>query len=228
MTTSLVPIHDDDQEANIDRRWQDMEGTAAPTGPLLSSPASDTPCVHWRLRITEALASNILVHDVASEEPFELQWLTDPTLPPARMPIDGRTARLDALAVVHNADSPGARAVAEGFGLVGVLRVEEILIRPGSRLEVQGMLMAEAVTSPYRAAHTQFPLAQVSIRVPGPLRRTSLLPWALGTGAALMSLLGAAGAVLRRMESAPSAKGFVDWVMHAEVGEPRPGYIRWP
>ncbi len=224
MTKELEPTRD----RKIDQPWQNLEGTAAPATALLQSPASNTPCVHWRLRITEALSSNVLVHDVAADEAFELQWLTDPALPPQRVRIDGRRACIDALAIVHGPGSAGAHAVAQSFGLEGTVSVEEIVIRPGTRLEVQGVRVAPEPGSPFRSAQPEFPLEQVSVRVPGPLRRTALLPWALGTGAALAGILGAAGAILRRMDAGPSAKAFINWVMPAEVGEPRPGYVRWP
>ena len=207
---------------------QCLHGTAAPASTILRSPASGGACVHWRLRITEALPSNVLVHDVASDEPFELERLTDPTLPPQRLRIDGRQATIDAVATLHVRESPGARAVAQAFGLVGAVSVEEIVIPVGARLEVEGVIVGGDTGGPFRSARPDVALEEVTVRVPGPLRRTALLPWALGTSAALLSVLGAAGAILRRMDGGPAAKALINFVMPAEVSEPRPTHVRWP
>lgn len=225
MKNDLVPNH---EEPTRGLSWSQKEGAAAPADVMLRSPASNAPCVHWRLRIIEALPSNVLVHDVAADEPFEIECLTDPTLPPERLRIDGRRACIDALATLHPHGSAGAQAVAQAFGLSGAVSVEEILIRPGARIQVEGVMVQADAASPFRAARPEGALEHVTVRVPGPLRRTGLLPWAFGTGAALLGLLGAAGAVLRRFDAAPSAQALINFVVPAEVSQPRPTHVRWP
>src|SRR4051812_33633010 len=52
-----------------------FEGEARPGTTLLRSPASGQVCVYWRLRIAQRLTDRSqLVHEIASEEAFELGW----------------------------------------------------------------------------------------------------------------------------------------------------------
>ncbi|MCG5055599.1 MAG: hypothetical protein KA712_21790 [Myxococcales bacterium] len=222
MTRGLIPMHD----GNMDLRWQVRMGTAVPATQLLKAPASRTPCVHWRLRVTEVMPSNVFVHDLVSDEAFDVEFRDSPAFAAERVRIDGRHARLDALATLFGPGSSGAREVAHSFGFSGVVSVEEIVIRPGVPLEVDGVLLAPAAVTPYRGGPERT-LEQVTLRVPGPLRRTQLLPWALGTSAVLLGVLGAAGALMRSFGTEPPARAFVDGVQPGELKEARPAHRLW-
>src|SRR5258706_12546796 len=52
-----------------------FEGLARAGASVLRSPASGQPCVYWRVRIAQRLTDRSqLVHEIASEEAFELVW----------------------------------------------------------------------------------------------------------------------------------------------------------
>lgn len=231
MTKAMVPHQEPQQDLQPASTWQNLEGTAAAATSMLRSPASGTACVYWRLRVTETIAPTVFVHDVCSDEAFELQVPLDSGLPPrlsGPLRINGREARIDALAILHRPDSVAAKAVATAFGLTGQLTVEEVVIPVGARLEVSGALVGAAAAGPFRSAPPEYALTDVTVKVPGNVRRNQFLPWAVGTGAAILSVLGVAGAVARNMDVAPIGRHLAKAFFHGEVVKPKPPYRRWP
>jgi hypothetical protein len=203
-----------------------LRGTAATTGESLQSPASGAACAHWRLRIFETLGPSMeLVHEVMAAEPFAIAWTADPMLPPRPVRLGGDHLRIQAQPVLHHEGSPGAKAVAEHFGLQGRVRVEEVLIREGDDLEAEGLLFdpAAAAMGPYRASQGDAQLFEATVRLPtGIALRPALLPWALGTAAALMGAAGAASAVSKLW------KFRLDVAVHAEIDAVKHKQRRWP
>jgi hypothetical protein len=203
-----------------------LRGQVGATGELLSSPASGAPCVHWRLRIFERISPTLeLVHETLSPEPFELRWAADPTAPPQPVRLDAERLRLEAQPVLHREGSAGAQAVARHFGFQGRLRVEEVLIRQGETVEASGVLFdpAAAGAGPFRANHASAELCDATVRLPtGISLRPALLPWALGTAAALLGAAGAVTALSKlwqlRLEGAAAA----------EIGPVKIRHKRWP
>ncbi|HVR64361.1 MAG TPA: hypothetical protein VMU50_20815, partial [Polyangia bacterium] len=135
-------------------------GTARAGGQeALRSPVSGLPCVHWRLRVVESMTPSLqLVHELASPEPFEVAWAradgAEAGRGPVRVRVDPRAARIQAAPVLHRPGSPGALAAARHMGLVGLVSVEEVLIREGESLEAEGFLenpSAAADQGPFRA-----------------------------------------------------------------------------
>jgi hypothetical protein len=175
----------------------DFMARAEPTLDALRSPVSGQPCVHWRLRIVEHLtARSELVHELASSESFDLAWGESidrvPGRPPVRLRIDPERARIEATPILHREGTPGALAVARAFGFAGALSVEEVLIRPGEEVEVTGTLYASRVgAGPFRSIQ-RLELVDPTVRLPSRNLGPALLPWALGTAAALFSGLGLA------------------------------------
>src|SRR6185369_17864740 len=114
-----------------------FEGMARAVATVLRSPASDQPCVYWRLRIAQRLTDRSqLVHEIASEEAFELGWggAGEDGRPEVRVRLEPGESQIHATPVLHREGSPGAEAAAAAFGLSGPLSVEEVLIRPGESL----------------------------------------------------------------------------------------------
>ena len=221
MSKCLEPLH-------TGLSWQTLQGTSAPATTLLRSPATGAPCVYWRLRITETLAPTVFVHEFCSDEAFEIETTTHEALPAQRVRINSSEARIDTLAVLHRPDSAAAQAVGLAFGLTGTLAVEEIVIPHGAALEVSGVLVAGQPTDPFRSAHSEYPLAQVTVRVPGMLRGRQMLPWVLGTGAALLGVFGAAVAIARSADVLPLGRTLVGAFLHSEMQRPKPPIPRWP
>jgi hypothetical protein len=205
-----------------------LQGKAGASAELLTSPASGSPCVHWRLRIFERISPMTeLVHEVLSPEPFELRWSADPLQPPQPVRLDAERVAIEAQPVLHREGSGGAEAVARHFGLQGRLRVEEVLIRQGATVEACGVLFDPAASGsagPFRATHTSAELCDATIKLPtGISLRPALLPWALGTAAALLTTATAVGALskLRKMR--------LDHVgAAAEIGPVKIRRPRWP
>jgi hypothetical protein len=217
-----------------------VRGQATTEGELLRAPASGAPCVHWRLRIFETVAAGMeLVHEVTSPGPLEVTWRRGADRGPAphagadgepavvRVSLEG--ARLEAQPALFRPGSAGAEAVARQFGLVGAVRVEEVAIKPGERLEAEGVLLDPAAgdARPFRANQSPAELVDATVRLEtGVALRPAILPWALGTAAALLGAAGAATAVAKlghlwkmRLDVPPPP---------AEIGPakfPRP---RWP
>ena len=172
-----------------------LRGNAVAPHEILTSPASGSPCVHWRLRVFETVAARMeLVHEMIAPEPFAVEWRPDPLLPPRRIRVTGENTRLEAQPIFHRPGSPGALAVARHFELDGRIRVEEVLVRSGEPLVAEGVLIDPEVfaAGPYRGGGGDAELAEATIRLPTGLSiRPALLPWALGTAAALLGLAGA-------------------------------------
>lgn len=167
---------------------------SCPREPLIS-PVSGTPCVYWRLRIVEELDPSLrLVHEIASEEPFEIVDEQAGEGDGAHIRVLPGSAEIRGSAVLHRPGSPGSRAAGRYFELSGELGVEEIILRPGDEIVAEGMLEGfEGEAGPFRAAARENELLGALIRLPtrnalGPV----LLPWALGTAAAVMGGMGVA------------------------------------
>ena len=225
-----------------------FQGNASSRGALLYSPASGTPCVHWRLKIVEQMDPSLqLVHEIASSEPFDVTWAGTGRSPlangPRELPAADRPwlaprgtdgallapageamelaptsvtvklvperACIQALPVLHRPGSPGARAVARQLQLEGELLVEEVLLRPGDEIVAEGMLENIQVggSGPFRAVARELELSDATLRVPSraPLAPV-LLPWALGTAAALLGGVGAAAWAARRFDLLPGLR----------------------
>ena len=190
-------------------------GLTSTRNELLRSPVSGLPCVHWRLRIVEQVNASLrLVHEIASTEEFDLTWSENAspavasgirTTPqalsvpvasgPARIRVVPETTRIEAHPVLHRPGSPGALAAGKEFGFTGSLSVEEIALRAGEEVVADGVLetLDGGSAGPFRAVERDIELLGATVRLPtrvalGPV----LLPWALGTAAALLGGVGAA------------------------------------
>ena len=145
--------------------------------------------------------------------PSPSAWTADPMVPPApgaagrRPRCASRPSRS-----LHHEGSPGAQAVAEHFGLQGRVRVEEVLIRQGETWRPRACCSTRRrpPSGPYRASQGAAQLFEATVRLPtGIALRPALLPWALGTAAALMGAAGAASAVSKL------------WKLRLDVAGPR-------
>jgi len=183
-----------------------FEGTIHVGSELLRSPVSGLPCVHWRLRITQHIAPRMqLVHEVASPDPFEIHWAFadddaveegadgQPSAPPLKLRLDPESARIHAAPALHREGSPGALAAGRQFGLEGPLRVEEVMLHQGEPVACEGILEdTAALDSPFRNASHGPELLDPTLRLATPSIGPALLPWALGTAAALLGVTAAA------------------------------------
>jgi hypothetical protein len=177
-----------------------FEGTACAGSDLLRSPISGQPCVHWRLRVVERLTPRMqLVHEMASPEPFELAWAAggaaggEAGRPGVRIRLEPEAARIHATPVLHREGTPGALAAARHFGFAGAVSVEEVMIRDGESLTAEGILEDPApAEGPFRAASRGLELLDATVRLESRSLAPALLPWALGTAAALLSGMGLA------------------------------------
>jgi hypothetical protein len=136
------------------------------------------------------------------------------------------SARLEAQPTVHGEGSPGARAVAKHLGLEGDLRVEEVVVRPGEALQADGFLFdpMQLAGGPFRAAQGPAELMDATIHLTGGLSlRPALLPWALGTAAALLGTSAAAATVAKLYQGAVVAPAPA-----AEIGPAKVKRSRWP
>jgi len=180
---------------------------SCPREPLVS-PVSGTPCVYWRLRIVEELDPSLrLVHEIASEEPFEIvdEEAASADGSAARVRVLPGAADIRGSAVLHRPGSPGARAAGRYFELSGELGVEEIILRPGDEIVAEGLLEGfDGEAGPFRAPAREQELLGALVRLPtrnalGPV----LLPWALGTAAAVMGGMGVAAWAAARFNLFP-------------------------
>lgn len=222
-----------------------LRGTTSSRGELLRSPISGALCVHWRLRIVEHLDSRLrLVHDIASPEPFEVVGprLLGPrgggdgdgdgdgagaSSGPAgetRVRISPETADVQATPVLHRPGSPGALAAGRQFQLSGSLLVEEVILRSGDPIVADGVLedLDGDVAGPFRGVACETELLGALVTLPG---RTSLapvlLPWALGTAAALLSGVGVATWAAKHFDLFPQLR-HPSAAPNAEMGPIRP------
>lgn len=217
---------------------------AAAEEPLLRAPASGTPCVHWRLRVSEMMAPGVvLVHELFSPEPVELVLArpADAHARPdevTRMPLPSES-RLESPPVLYQPHTPGARAVATAFGFTGPLQVEELIVRADDELEVDAVWIPQAAlaSSPFRTIRTPDQLADVTVRVLARARKPSLLPWALGTAAALAGTAGVVSGWLRHGEAARGGRRAASFAsaaargageVPARLGPPAAERTRWP
>jgi hypothetical protein len=197
-----TPVSTDATSGRIAGGPVTFAGIASTRGELLRSPVSDAPCVYWRLRISERVNASLqLVHEIASTEDFELTWsgtekqVSLATTRPVRIRVAAQTARIQATPVLHRPGSPGAIVTGRQFGFTGQLSVEEVALRPGEEITANGVLEepAGSTSGPFRAVEHEIELLDATVRVPA---RTSigpaLLPWALGTTAALLGSMAAA------------------------------------
>ncbi len=205
-----------------------LRGQAGAPEELLTSPASGSPCVHWRLRIFERISPMTeLVHEVLSPEPFEVRWSSDPLQPPRPVRVDAERVHIEAQPVLHREGSTGAESVARQFGLQGRVRVEEVLIRQGESLEASGVLFDPAATAnagPFRVNQTAAELCDATVKLPtGISLRPALLPWALGTAAALLGAAGVASGLSQLWKVRLDHVGAA-----AEIGPVKIRRPRWP
>jgi hypothetical protein len=178
-----------------------FEGTACAGPQVLRSPVSGQPCVYWRVRITQRLTSRSqLVHEIASEEAFEVAFRNaarhaEDGVPAPRVRLDPANAQIDAPPVLHREGTPGAEAAAQYFGLAGPLQVEETLVRVGEALSADGViedLDGALGAAPGRGTSRGPELVDALVVVESKSLGPALLPWALGTAAALMGGMGLA------------------------------------
>ena len=159
------------------------------------SPVTDQPCAYWRLRIVERLtARSELVHEMASSQPFRLVWgAPHGETPPVRILIEPDNTRVDAPLVLHRPGSPGALAVARAFGFPGALAVEEILLHAGEEVGAVGTLFdPRHDAGPYRTVEREAELLDATLTVATETIGQALLPWAVGTAAAVLGGIGLA------------------------------------
>jgi hypothetical protein len=182
-----------------------LEARAEPGREVLRAPASGQPCVHWRLRVVEHLTARTeLVHEIASPEAFDLAWGGDGVdggaagpagagRGPVRIRLDPESARIEATPSLYRPGTPAAQAVARVFGFSGAISVEEVVIRAGDALTADGVLEDLAAGSgPFRAPEHALELFDATVRLPSRSLGPALLPWALGTAAALLGGMGMA------------------------------------
>ena len=166
-----------------------------PTGELVRSPVTNHPCVYWRLRIVERLtARSELVHEMASSQPFRLLWgAHGGDVAPVRILVEPDGARIEATPALHRPGSPGALAVAHAFGFPGSLSVEEIVIQAGEDVDAEGVLHHAVVDAgPFRTIEREPELYDATLTVTGVGIGQALLPWAVGTAAAVLGGIGLA------------------------------------
>jgi hypothetical protein len=200
-------------------------------GPVpLRSPASGALCAHWRLRVFEIVAPGMeLVHEAASSDFVDIVWRERPDddLRVVRVPPD--SARIVALPALHREGTPGALAVATYLGLHGRVRVEEVLLKHGEDVEAEGVLLdpgAALSRGPLRAVDMPPELVEATVRVVGSTLGPVLLPWALGTAAAVLGAVGTAAAVASLARRVlPPMRGTSP---AAQIGVPSPPHPRWP
>jgi hypothetical protein len=174
-----------------------FEALASAGAGLLRSPVSGQACVYWRVRIRQRLTDRSqLVHEIESEEAFELRWgRSDRPHDEIRLWLDPEAARIQAPPVLHREGTPGAEAAERTFGLAGPLVVEEVLIRAGELLSAEGVISdldAAVGAGPFRGTTRGPELVDALVVVESKSLAPVLLPWALGTAAALMSGMGLA------------------------------------
>ncbi len=191
-------------------------GVASHRGELLRSPVSGVPCVHWRLRIAEQVNASLhLVHELASTEDFDLTWsgaepaAASTPMRAVRVRVSSQSACVQATPVLHRPGSLGALAAGRQFGFGGQLSVEEVILRAGQEIVAEGILEEPMGTwsGPFRCVEREIELLSATVRLParatlGPL----LLPWALGTAAALLGGVGIASWAAWRFDLVPQLR----------------------
>lgn len=174
-----------------------IEALASAGAGLLRSPVSGQSCVYWRVRITQRLTDRSqLVHEIESEECFELRWQrSDRPHDDVRLRLEPGSARIQAPPVLHREGTPGAESASRAFGLPGPLIVEEVLIKPDDALRAEGIISdldAAVGAGPFRGTSRGPELVDALVTLESKSLGPVLLPWALGTAAALMGGMGLA------------------------------------
>ncbi len=190
-------------------------GVTSGRGDLLRSPVSGAPCVHWRLRIVEQVNGTLhLVHEISSPEDFDVIWsgtggrAIEDSSSAIKIRVVPEAARIWATPVLHRPGSPGAIATGRQFGFLGQLSVEEVTLRAGEEIVAEGILeQPDAVApGPFRGVERDLELFEATVRLPARVSLAPvLLPWALGTAAALLGGVGVAAWVARRFDLLPLA-----------------------
>ena len=167
-----------------------LEAHAEPGPDVVRSPVTGHACVYWRLRVVERLtAGSDLVHELASSERFDLRWGSAER--PLRVRLDPGSARIEGTPDLYRAGTQGAIAVAREFGFVGAISVEETVIRSGDLLDVEGVLEdAGGTAGRFRTADGALELFDATVRLRSQSIGPALLPWALGTAAAMLAGMG--------------------------------------
>jgi hypothetical protein len=140
-----------------------------------------------------------------------------------RLRVVPDTARIAAHAVLHRPGSPGALAVGRQFGFSGSLSVEEFTLAAGEEVVADGVIEADAsvAVGPFRGVERDTELLAATLRLPArAILAPALLPWALGTAAALLGGVAAAGWVAWRLDLAQHAHA-AGIILPAEVGPHR-------
>jgi hypothetical protein len=212
---ALVPAGRGDESLQGESRMSSVKfaGETCGRGDLLRSPVSGAPCVHWRLRIVEQVNATLqLVHEIASPEDFDVVWSgtggrgAADSSGTVKIRVVPQAARIWATPVLHRPGSPGAIATGRQFGFLGQLSVEEVTLRAGEEIVAEGILEQPdaAACGPFRGVERDLELFEATVRLPA---RASLapvlLPWALGTAAALLGGVGVAAWVARRFDLLP-------------------------
>jgi hypothetical protein len=216
-----------------------FEGSASAGAALLISPVSGQACVYWRVRIAQRLTDRSqLVHEIASEEAFEIRWGRGPDesgRADVRVRVEPGDALIHATPVLHREGTPGAEAVAQFFGLAGPLSVEETLVRAGERLTAEGVVtdLDSAIgAGPFRGTGRGPELLEAVLTMESRSLAPALLPWALGTAAALMTGLGFAtwAAWRAHLRNQPAAVAHAPRLFspHAQLQRPEPPRPRLP
>ena len=172
-----------------------FSGQVEPGADLVRSPVTEQPCVYWRLRIVERLTvGSDLVHEMASSQAFRLLWgARDGLTAPVRVLVEPDGAHIEAAPTLHRHGSPGALAVARAFGFPGALSVEETTILPGDELVAVGTLFDPQVDAgPFRTAVREPELVEATLTLATVSLSEALLPWAVGTAAAVLGGIGLA------------------------------------
>jgi hypothetical protein len=216
-----------------------FEALASPGATLLRSPVSGQPCVYWRVRVIQRLTDRSqLVHEIESEESFELRWgrrngSDDLPNEDVRLRVLPEAARIQAPPVLHREGTPGAEAAGKAFGLAGPLIVEEVLLRVGEALTAEGIvsdLDAAVGAGPFRGTTRGPELIEALITVESKSLAPVLLPWALGTAAVLMSGMGLATYAAWRAHvlHLPPAATRLPRLFHSQLQAPEFPHPRMP
>src|SRR5262249_12082458 len=113
--------------------------------------------------------------------------------PAMRVRVDPQSTRIQATPVLHREGTPGALAAARAFGFAGVGAVEGIGIHQGAAVTARGGLDDPGVVEgPFRGASRGLELLDATVTLESRSLAPALLPWALGTAAALLGGMGLA------------------------------------
>jgi hypothetical protein len=174
-----------------------FEGSASAGAALLTSPVSGQACVYWRVRIAQRLTDRSqLVHEIASDEAFEVRWGRGDDsngAPAVRVRVEPNASIIHATPVLHREGTPGAEAAGQFFGLAGPVSVEETLVRAGESLTAEGVLSdldSSVGAGLFRGTSRGPELLEAVLTLEQRSLGPALLPWALGTAAALMTGMG--------------------------------------